>query len=162
MDDLSTTVKPKECIMKFDSRSAETLGQVDLLVNNAGIQHVTPLAPWQKDRATARRAAAMLAFATGLLVAALGAPVAGELTWPQPTADRAGEDKVRLQPTTKQFPPSNQPDVSDNDSRYVDELYRQLIGPTPETSSDSRSSTGLRAAPSDNAAGSVRRWTSPR
>ena len=85
--------------MKFDSRSAETLGQVDLLVNNAGIRHVAPLAPWRKDRATARRAAAMLAFAAGLLVAALGAPVAGELARPQPIADRAGEDKVRLQPT---------------------------------------------------------------
>jgi hypothetical protein len=104
----------------------------------------------------------MLAFAAGLLVAAIGAPAAGELARPQPTADRAGEAKVRLQPTAEQFTPPSQPDVGASDARYVDQLYRQLIGPTPETSSDSRSSSGLRAAPSDNAAGSVRRWTSPR
>jgi hypothetical protein len=146
--------------MKSDSRSA--LGRVDIVVSNAGVRRAAPLTPWQKDRPAAGRAAAMLAFAAGLLVAALGSPAADEPARPQPTAERAGADSVHAQPTAKQFAPPSQPDVSASDARYVDELYRQLIGPPPETSSGSRSSTRLRAAPSDDAAGSVRRRTSPR
>ena len=147
--------------MKFDRRS-RAFGQVDIVVNNAGVPHVAPLSPRQKDRAAAGRAAAMLAFAAGLLVAALGARAADEPARPQPTAERAGTDSVRVQPTARQFAPPNQPDVSASDAGYVDELYRQLIGPPPATSSGSRSSTRLRAAPSDDAAGSVRRWASLR
>ncbi len=120
--------------MKFYSRSADAFGQVD----NAGIQRV---APWHKSRPAAGRAAAMLAFAAGLLVAVLGARAADEPARPQPIAERAGTDNARAQPTAKQFAPPNQPDVSASNARYVDELYRQLIGPLPETSSGSRSST---------------------
>jgi hypothetical protein len=46
-----------------------------------------------------------------------------------------------VQPIARQFAPPNQPDISDSDARYVDELYRQLIGPPPATSSSSRSMT---------------------
>jgi hypothetical protein len=159
---LSTAAKQEDYIMKFDSRSFGAFGQVDLVVNNAGIQHVAPPPPWRKDSPAAGRAAAMLAFAAGLLVAAPGSPAADEPARPQPTAERAGADSVHAQPTAKQFAPPSQPDVSASDARYVDELYRQLIGPPPEASSGCRSSTRLRAAPSDDAAGSVRRWTSPR
>jgi hypothetical protein len=108
------------------------------------------------------RAAATLAFAAGLLVAALGAG-ANEPARPQPTAERAGTDSARVQPTAKQFALPNRPDVSASDARTVDALYRLLIGPQPAPSSDSRSSTPtFGAAPRDDAAGSVRRWTSPR
>ncbi len=101
--------------MKFNSCSADAFGQVDVVVNNAGIPNLAPLTAWQKD-------------------------------------------SVRVQPTAKQFAPPNQPDVSASDASDIDKLYRQLIGPPPATSSDSR----LWAAPSDDAAGSVRRWASPR
>jgi hypothetical protein len=108
------------------------------------------------------RAAAMLAFAAGLLVAALGAG-ANEPARPQPTAERAGTDSARVQPTAKQFALPNRPDISASDARTVDAPYRLLIGPQPATSSDSRSSTPtFGAAPRDNVAGSVRRWTFPR
>lgn len=146
--------------MKFDRRSA--FGLVDIVVSNAGVRRAASLAPRQKDRAAAGRGAAMLAFAAGLLVAAIGAPAAGEPARPQPTADRVGEDSVRVQPTARQFAPPSQPDVSASDAGYVDELYRQLMGPPSATSSDLRSSTRLRAAPRDDAAGSVRRWGSIR
>jgi hypothetical protein len=56
--------------MKFDNRSA--FGPVDIVVSNARLQHVAPLAPRHKDRPAAGRAAAMLAFAARFLVAALG------------------------------------------------------------------------------------------
>jgi hypothetical protein len=131
--------------MKFDSRSAD----------------VAPFTPWRKDHPAASRATAMLAFAAGFLVA-VGAWAADASVRPQPTAERAGTDSVRVQPTARQFAPPNQPDFSTSDARYVDELYRQLIGPPPATSSGSRWSTRLRASPTDDAAGSVRRWTSPR
>ena len=146
--------------MKFDRRSA--FGLVDIVVSNASVRRAAPLAPRQKDRAAAGRGAAMLAFAAGFLVAAIGAPAAGEPARPQPTADRVGEDSVRVQPTARQFAPPSQPDVGASDAGYVDELYRQLIGPSPATSSDLRSSTRLRAAPRDDAAGSVRCWGSIR
>jgi NAD(P)-dependent dehydrogenase (short-subunit alcohol dehydrogenase family) len=44
-DGLSTAAKPKEHIIKFDGGSADAFGQVDLLVNNAGIPNVAPLTP---------------------------------------------------------------------------------------------------------------------
>ena len=81
------------------------------------------------------RAAAMLAFAGGLLVAALGAG-ANEPARPQPTAERAGTDSARVQPTAKQFALPNRPDISASDARTVDAPYRLLIGPQPATSSD--------------------------
>ena len=143
--------------MKFDSRSADAVGQVNFVVNKAGIPNVAPLTTWRKDRAAVSRAAAMLAFAAGLLVAALGAG-ADEPARAQPAAERAGTDSVRGQPTAKQFAPPNQPDVGASDARTVDALYRLLIGPPPATSSSSR----LRTAPNDDAAGSVRRWAGPR
>ena len=59
--------------MRFDSRSAKAVGRVDILVNNACLPKVASRAPWHKDRPVAGRAAAMLAFAAGLLVGALGA-----------------------------------------------------------------------------------------
>jgi hypothetical protein len=103
----------------------------------------------------------MLAFAAGLLVAAVGAPAADEPARSRPTAERAGTDSVRVQPTARQFAPPNLPDVSASDASDIDKLYRQLIGPPPATSSASRWSSRFRTAPSDNAAGSVRRWASP-
>jgi hypothetical protein len=143
--------------MRFDSLSADAVGQVDFVVYKAGNPNVAPLAPWRKDPAAVRRAAAMLAFAPGLLVAALGAG-ANEPARPHSTAERAGTDSVRVQPTARQFAPPNQPDLSASDARTVDELYRLLIGPPPATSSSSR----LRAAPNDNSARSARRRASPR
>jgi hypothetical protein len=149
--------------MKFDDHSADALrqthlGQIDLVVNNAGIPKMVPLTPEHKRRPAPGRVAPILAFAAGLLVAALGAEAADEPTRSRPTAERAGTDSVRVPPTARQLAPPSQPDVSASDARYVDELYRQLIGPPPVTSLGSR----LRAAPSDDAAGGVRRWMSPR
>jgi hypothetical protein len=60
MDDLSTATKPKEYIVKLDSRSADAFGQVGVVVDNAGIPRVAPTA-WHNDRA-----AAMLAFVVEL------------------------------------------------------------------------------------------------
>ena len=144
--------------MRFVSRSADAVVQSDLVVNNAGISNVAPLKSWHKHhRPTAAHAAAMLAFAAGLLVAALGAGAA-EPARPWLTAERAATDSVRGQPIAKQFAPPNQPDVSASDAHTVDELFRLLIGPPPATSSSPR----LRTAPNDDAAGSVRRWAGPR
>ena len=81
--------------MTFDSRSADTFGQVDLVVDNASIQRMAPLAPWQKDLLVP----AMLAFAAGLLVATLAARAADEPARPRPTAEQGGTDSVRVQPT---------------------------------------------------------------
>ena len=148
--------------MKFDSCSADPFGQIDLVVNKPGIPRMARLSPQLRHRLVAGGATALLAFAVGLLVAAFGARAADEPARPLPVIEQAGSNSDRVQPTAEQFAPPYQPSSSDSRARYVDELYRQLIGPTPETSSDSRSSSGLRAAPSDNAAGSVRRWTSPR
>jgi hypothetical protein len=103
--------------MKFDSRSADAFGQVDIVVDNAGIPNVAPLTAWHKDRPAAGRAAAMLAFAAGLLVAALGARAADEPARPRPAAERAGTDSARAQPTAEQFAPPNQPDISADDAR---------------------------------------------
>ena len=143
--------------MKFDSRSADAVAKVDFAVNKAGIPNVARLTPCRKDRAAVSRTAAMLAFAAGLLVAALIAG-ADEPARAQPTAERAGTDSVRGQPTAKQFAPPNQPDIGAGDARTVDALYRLLTGSQPATSSDPR----LRTAPNDDAAGSVRHWAGPR
>jgi hypothetical protein len=142
--------------MKCDSRSADAVGQVDFVVDKAGAPNVAPLTPW-RERAAVSRAAAMMAFAAGLLVGALGAR-ADEPARAQPPAEQAVTDRVHGQPTAQQFAPPNQPDVRAGDAHTIDALYRQLIGPPPTTSSGSR----LRAAPNDNAAGSVRRWAIPR
>ena len=72
--------------MRFDSRSTDAVVQSDLVVNNAGISNVALLRPWHKGRPAAGGAAAMLAFAAGLLVAALGAWAADESA--RPRADR--------------------------------------------------------------------------
>ena len=141
--------------MNFDSLSADPFGQVDFVVKNAGIPNVRPLTSRHKQhRPAAARAAAMLAFVAGLLITALGAWAADEPARPRPTVERAGTDVVRFQPTAEQFAPPNQPGFSASGARFIDQLYRQLIGPPPATSSSSR----RRAAPNDNAVGSVRRW----
>jgi hypothetical protein len=103
--------------MKFDSRSADTFGQIDLVVSKPGIPKVVLLSPQLKHRLLACGAAALLAFAVGLLVAVFGALAADESARPRPTAERAGTDSVRVQPAPKQFAPPNQPDVSDSDAR---------------------------------------------
>ncbi|HEY2540991.1 MAG TPA: hypothetical protein VGI28_16075 [Stellaceae bacterium] len=127
--------------MKFDSRSVDAFGQVDLVANKAGIWNVAPLAPRRKNRAAAGRKAAMLAFAAGLLFVVLGAGAADAPARAQPTAERAGTESARGQPTAEQFATPNRPDVSASDAIEIDNLYRQLIGPPLETSSGSRSNT---------------------
>ena len=87
--------------MKLGNRSADALAQVDLTVSNANVPTVTSPMPWDKQRRAAVRAAAMLAFAAGLLVA-LGAG-ADESARPQPTVERGRTDCHCMQPTTKQF-----------------------------------------------------------
>jgi hypothetical protein len=86
-------------MMKFDGRSADTFGQVDLVVNKPGIPKVALLSPRLKHSLVACGAAALLAFAVGLLVAVFGALAADEPSRPRPTAERAGADSARLQPT---------------------------------------------------------------
>ena len=136
--------------MKFDSCSADAFGQIDLVVNKAV---VAPLAPRREDRAAAGRKAAMLAFAAGLLVAALAAGT-DEPARAQPTGERTATDNVGVRPTAERFAAPNRPDVSASDAIEIDTLYRQLIGSPLETSSGSRSNTRpFGAAPSDNATG---------
>lgn len=136
--------------MEFDRHSAAALRRVDLVVNNGGAPDAAPLPPWRKGRPAAGHAAAMLAFTAGLIVPALGA-WADEPVRPQPTAERAGTDNVRGQPSAKQFAPPNQPDIGAREARAVDALYRLLVGPQPATSSDFSSSPGLLAALSNDA-----------
>jgi hypothetical protein len=81
----------------------------------------------------AGRSMAILAFTAGLVVAALGAPEADEPARRRPSAEQAGTDTVRVQPTAKQFGPSDQPDLSTGDARVVHELYRQLIPNKPSS-----------------------------
>ena len=76
-------------MMKFDSRSADTFWQVDLVVNKPGIPKIALLSPRLKLRLVAGGAAALLAFAVGLLVAVFGA-LADEPARPRPAAERAG------------------------------------------------------------------------
>jgi hypothetical protein len=144
--------------MNFEGRPADAFGQVGLVVDNVGIPNVAPFTPRREGGPAAGRAAAMLSFVAGLLVAALGAWAADEPARPRPTDERAGTHSVRAQPTAKQFAPPNQPDVSASHASDIDRLYRELIGPPPATSSSSR----VRVAPNDDAAGSVRRWANPR
>ena len=125
--------------MKLD-RSAHAFGQVASGVSNAGVPTVASPTPWHKQHGATGRAVAMLAFATGLLVVALGA-VADEPARPRPTAERGSTDRHRMQPTAEQFAPPNQSDVSPGDARAVDELYHLLMGPQPANSFDPRSST---------------------
>jgi hypothetical protein len=154
-DNLSGATKPKAYIMTFDSLSADPFGHTDLAIKNAGIPNVAPLTSWHKHRRPATAcAAAMLAFAAGLLVAAVGTWAADEPARPRPSVERAGANSVRFQATAEQFAPPNQPDISASDARFIDQLYRELIGPPSAASSSSR----LRAAPNNGAAGSVRRW----
>jgi len=125
--------------MKLGNRSADALAQVDLTVSNANVPTVTSPMPWDKQRRAAVRAAAMLAFAAGLLVA-LGAG-ADESARPQETVERGRTDCHCMQPIAKQFAAPNQPDVNPSDARAVDELYHVLIGPQPENSLDPLSIT---------------------
>jgi hypothetical protein len=102
--------------MNLDSLSADPFGRTDLAVKN-GISNVAPLTSWHKHRRpAAARAAATLAFAAGLLAAALGAG-AHEPARVQPTAERASTDSVRVQPIAQQFALPNQPNVSASDAR---------------------------------------------
>src|SRR6266446_27319 len=94
-DDLSTATKPMEYIMKFDSRSADDFWQVDLVVNKPGVPKPAPFSPRLKHRLVAVGAAAMLAFAVGLLVAVFGARAADEPARPRATAERAGTHSIR-------------------------------------------------------------------
>jgi len=126
--------------MKLGNRSADALAQVDLTVSNANVPTVTSPVPSDKQRPAAARSAAMLAFAAGLLVAALGAG-ADESARPQPTVERGRTDCHCMQPIAKQFAAPNQPDVNPSDARAVDELYHVLIGPQPENSLDPLSIT---------------------
>jgi hypothetical protein len=91
--------------MTFDSGSA-ALQPVDLVVSHAGVPDRTAFMPWRNYRS----AAAMLAFVAGLLLAA----VAGltRRRGLRGTAERAGMDGARVQPTANQFVPPDQPDVS--------------------------------------------------
>jgi len=148
--------------MKRDRRSSDAVRQVNLVFNKPGTPNVALLPPRLKHRLIAGAAAAMLAFAVGLLVAVFGARAAAEPARPQPTAERGSTDRVRVQPTAKEFAPPNQPDVSATGARDIDLLYRQLIGPPAATSSGSHSKTRLLAAPHDDAAGSLGRRLSPR
>jgi hypothetical protein len=70
----------------------------------------------------------MLAFAAGLLAAAIGARAADAPARSRPTAERVRTDSVRGQPIAKQFAPPNQPGVRASHAGTVDELYRLLIG----------------------------------
>ena len=126
--------------MTLGNRSADALAQVDLTVSNANVPTVTSPVPSDKQRPAAARSAAMLAFAAGLLVAALGAG-ADESARPQPTVERGRTDCHCMQPIAKQFAAPNQPDVNPRDARAVDELYHVLIGPQPENSLDPLSIT---------------------
>ena len=121
--------------MKFDSRFADALGQGDHVIDKPGIPKIARLSPRLKHRLVAGGAAALLAFAVGLLVAVFGARAADEPARPQATAERAGTHSVRGQPTAERFAPPNQPDVSATEASDIDKLYRELIGPPPATSS---------------------------
>jgi hypothetical protein len=91
--------------MKFDSRFADALGQGDLVVNKPGIPKMARLSPRLKHRLVTGGAAALLAFAAGLLVAVFGALAADEPARSRPAIQRAGANSVRAQPTAEQFVP---------------------------------------------------------
>jgi hypothetical protein len=142
--------------MNFDSLSADPFGRTDLAVKN-GISNVAPLTSWHKHRRpAAARAAATLAFAAGLLAAALGAGRTSQRGSNRPPSEpaRTASASSRLRSSSLcPISPTSAPATRD-----VDELYRLLIGPPAAASSSSCSSSRLRAAPNDDAAGSVRRW----
>ena len=76
--------------MKFESCSAEAFGQVDLVLNKPGIPKGALLSPRLKHRLVAGSAAALLAFAVGLLVAVFAAWAADEPARPgQPPSEPA-------------------------------------------------------------------------
>jgi hypothetical protein len=75
----------------------------------------------------------MLLLAAGLLVAGPTARAADGAARPQSTVE-AGADRVRVQPSAKEFAPPFRPDVSASAARTADTLYRQLIGPQLSTS----------------------------
>jgi hypothetical protein len=106
-------------------------------------------------------AGARLALAAGLLLIVVGAGAADDLARSESIAERAGMESIRAQPIAEQFEAPNQPATSASDARFIDELYRQLIGPPPATSSGFRSSSHLQEVPKDYDVGSVRRWASP-
>jgi hypothetical protein len=121
--------KPKEYFMKFDSRFADAFGQGDLVVNKPGIPKVALLSPRLKHRLVAGGLAATLALAVGLLVAAFGALAADEPARPRATAEGAGADSVRVQPTAKQFAPPYQPNFSDSSERQQRQIRRRALPP---------------------------------
>ena len=139
--------------MKLESRSADAFGQVDLVVSNAGIPIVASLNHDTGGSGMGKRVAGllvealpaagviMLAFAAGLLAAAIGARAEDEPVRPQPTAEQVRTDCHCIQPTAEQFVPPNQPDVNPSDARAVDELFHVLIGSQPANSLDPPSST---------------------
>jgi hypothetical protein len=135
--DFNTATKLEDYTVKLHSRSTDGFGQVDLVVSNASVPNVALPTPWHKDRPIAGHAAAVLAFATGLLIASLGA-AADERARTRPIAERAGTANIRGHPIAKQFAPPNQPDISASDAGTVDAIYRLLMGPQPTISSDSR------------------------
>jgi NAD(P)-dependent dehydrogenase (short-subunit alcohol dehydrogenase family) len=135
--------------MKFDSRSADAFGQVDIVVNNAGIPDVAPLAPWQKDRPAPGRAAAMLAFAAGLLVAALGARAADQPARPQSRDPaRSAFVRSRLRSSSRRpISPTSAPATRATSTSSIasSSVRRQRPRRVPARA------PRLRAAPSDNA-----------
>jgi hypothetical protein len=97
---LITAAKPKEYIMKFDSGFADAVGQVDRVVNKPSIPNNG-----------AALAAAQTPLRCERCSGAAGLRAADEPARPRPTAERAGTDVVRAQPTATQFAPPNQLDV---------------------------------------------------
>ena len=93
--------------MKRDGRSADAFGQVHLVVSNAGIPIVASLNRNRGGWGMGKRVAdllveplqaagvIMLAFAGGLLAAAIGARAADGPVRPQPTAERVPMNSVR-------------------------------------------------------------------
>ena len=86
-------------------------------------------------------AAALPTLAAGLLLT--GSVARADEGWEnaQQTIDGAHTDRVRVQPTAREFAPPNQPDVGASAARDIDALYQQLTGANPARASDSRSST---------------------
>ena len=86
-----------------------------------------------------RHAAASLAVAVGLLLT--GSVARADEGWEngQRTIDGAHTDRVRVQPTAREFAPPYQPDVGASAARDIDALYQQLTGAKPDRASDARS-----------------------
>ena len=91
------------------------------------------LARWHNDPLRQGSGAAMLLVAAAFLVGAPMARSAEDAARPRPNLE-AGADRVRVQPSAKEFAPPNPPDVSTKAAHEIDGLYRQLAGPQPETS----------------------------